>query len=187
MVNQMLAKNQIESYTTQAWFSEDKELEEKVSCNKKTTFRLYGTLKSVFCEQVAKISLETGTVSEYTHMIMLKTEPHYKPSKSGKTGKKQGKKKPDQEGLKTEKIYTLHHLGLGFGNMVATFENIPPRFVRAPSQTDKIVSATSNCCADVFSKCCCMCCIQACSRINNQCSVVLTQTCGFLTCSACCE
>ncbi|KAJ0780337.1 putative von Willebrand factor, type A, von Willebrand factor A-like domain superfamily [Helianthus annuus] len=164
-LEKMLAKNQIESYTTQAWFSEDKELEQKV----------------------AKISLETGTVSEYTHMIMLKTEPHYKPSKSGKTGKKQGKKKPDQEGLKTEKIYTLHHLGLGFGNMVATFENIPPRFVRAPSQTDKIVSATGNCCADVFSKCCCMCCIQACSRINNQCSVVLTQTCGFLTCSACCE
>ncbi|KAI3742137.1 hypothetical protein L1987_59817 [Smallanthus sonchifolius] len=61
-LEKVLAKKQIESYTTQAWFSKDKELEEKV----------------------AKISLETGTVSEYTNMILLKTEPQDKPSKSGK-------------------------------------------------------------------------------------------------------
>ncbi|KAI3801230.1 hypothetical protein L1987_29334 [Smallanthus sonchifolius] len=60
--SRVLAKKQIESYTTQAWFSQDKELEKKV----------------------AKISLETGTVSEYTNMILLKTEPQDKPSKSGK-------------------------------------------------------------------------------------------------------
>ncbi|GKE65158.1 hypothetical protein Tco_1519319 [Tanacetum coccineum] len=58
----ILAKNQIDSYTTQAWFSQDKELEYKV----------------------AKISLETGTVSEYTHMVLLKTEPQAITSKSGK-------------------------------------------------------------------------------------------------------
>ncbi|GJT85887.1 hypothetical protein Tco_1067604 [Tanacetum coccineum] len=58
----ILAKNQIDSYTTQAWFSQDKELE----------------------YNVAKISLETGTVSEYTHMVLLKTEPQAITSKSGK-------------------------------------------------------------------------------------------------------
>ncbi|GJV42692.1 hypothetical protein Tco_1421132 [Tanacetum coccineum] len=35
-------------------------------------------------KQVAKISLETGTVSEYTHMVLLKTEPQAITSKSGK-------------------------------------------------------------------------------------------------------
>ncbi|XP_076927370.1 uncharacterized protein LOC143590906 [Bidens hawaiensis] len=162
-LEKVLAKKQIEAYTTQAWLSQDKSLEDKVT----------------------KISLQTGTVSEYTQMILLKTEPQVKPSK---TGKKQGKKEPDQEILKTERINVLRQLGLGFGDMVATFENIPPGFgPRPPSQTDKFVKGAGNCCVDLLSKCCCMCCIQACSKINNGCSVVLTQICGVLTCTACCE
>ncbi|GJY67447.1 putative von Willebrand factor A-like domain superfamily protein [Tanacetum coccineum] len=81
----ILAKNQInDSYTTQAWFSQDKELEDKV----------------------AKISLETGTVSEYTH-----TE--------------------NTERLVTEQIKVLHNLGLGFGNVIATIKNILPEMERA--------------------------------------------------------
>ncbi|KAI3694431.1 hypothetical protein L1987_77396 [Smallanthus sonchifolius] len=162
-LEKVLVKKQIESYTTQAWFSQDKELEKKI----------------------ARISLETGIASEYTHMILFKTESPDKPSKSGK---KQGKKELDQRGPKTEKVTVLHHLGLGFGNMVATSENIPPGFgPQVPNQTEMLERAAGNCCVDVFGKCCCMCCIQACSRINNQCSVVLTQICGALTCSSCCE
>ncbi|PWA45847.1 von Willebrand factor, type A [Artemisia annua] len=48
---QVLAKQQIEQYTTQAWFSQDKKLEEKV----------------------AKLNMQTGVVSEYTCMILLET------------------------------------------------------------------------------------------------------------------
>ncbi|KAK9075939.1 hypothetical protein SSX86_004269 [Deinandra increscens subsp. villosa] len=161
-LEKVLARRQIGSYTTQAWFSQDKELEEKV----------------------AKISLETSTVSEYTQMILLKTESRDKPSKSGK---KKGKKETDQ-GPKTEKLKVLHHFGLGFGNIVATYENVPPGFgPQAPTQTEMLARVAGNCCGDVFGKCCCMCCIQACSKINNQCSVVLTQICGALTCSTCFE
>ncbi|GJU04814.1 hypothetical protein Tco_1121244 [Tanacetum coccineum] len=100
----ILAKNQInDSYTTQAWFSQDKELEDKV----------------------AKISLETGTVSEYTHTVLLKTEPQAITSKSGK-------KKENTERLVTEQIKVLHNLGLGFGNVIATIENILPGFGPRP-------------------------------------------------------
>ncbi|KAK1408536.1 hypothetical protein QVD17_40396 [Tagetes erecta] len=161
-LEKILAKKQLESYTTQAWYSEDKELEQRV----------------------IKMSLETGTVSEYTHMFLFKTESPDKPSRSGK---KPGKKELER-GPKTEIVSVLHHLGLGFGNMDATYENIPPGF-RPPTvnQTEKLAKKAGNCCADVFGKCCCMCCIQGCSKINNQCSVVLTQLCGALTCSGCCE
>ncbi|KAM0000942.1 putative von Willebrand factor, type A, von Willebrand factor A-like domain superfamily [Helianthus debilis subsp. tardiflorus] len=165
-LEKILAKKQIESYTTEAWFSQDKDLEKKV----------------------AKISLETGIVSEYTHMSLWKTEPQDKPSKSGK---KQGKKEAgsqNTEDPKTEKIKVLHHLGLGFGNTIATSENIPPGFGhKIPNQTEKLVRVTGNCCTNLFGKCCCMCCIQACSRIDNQCGIVLTQLCGALTCFGCVE
>ncbi|GKF24978.1 hypothetical protein Tco_0080872, partial [Tanacetum coccineum] len=50
-LDKVLAKQQIEQYTTQAWFSQDKKLEEKV----------------------AKLSMQTGVVSEYTRMILLET------------------------------------------------------------------------------------------------------------------
>ncbi|GJQ91245.1 hypothetical protein Tco_0002384 [Tanacetum coccineum] len=70
-------------------------------------------------DSVAKISLETGTVSEYTHTVLLKTEPQAITSKSGK-------KKENTKRLVTEQIKVLHNLGLGFGNVIATIENILP-------------------------------------------------------------
>ncbi|CAH1432069.1 unnamed protein product [Lactuca virosa] len=154
-LHKVLAKKQIEFYTAQAWLSNDTELEVKVS----------------------KMSVETGIVSEYTRMIMLKTGP---------PAKKIGKKDADPKTV-TEKIKVLHQLGLKFGNVTATIENIPPGFLpKLPTQTEMLAAAAGNCCANVFGKCCCMCCVQACSRINNQCSIVLTQFCGFVTCFGCC-
>nr|GEU55490.1 hypothetical protein [Tanacetum cinerariifolium] len=119
----VLAKNQIDSYTTQAWFSQDKELEDKV----------------------AKISLETGTVSEYTHMVLLKTEPQTIASKSGKKKGKKGSNSQKTESLITEQIKVLHNLGLGFGNVIATIENILPGFgPRPPTQTEKLARVAAN-------------------------------------------
>ncbi|PWA75450.1 von Willebrand factor, type A [Artemisia annua] len=162
----IIAKQQIDSYTTQAWFSQDKELEDKV----------------------AKISLETGTVSEYTHMVLLKTAPQAIASKSGKKKGKKGSNSQKTESLITEQIKVLDNLGLGFGNVIATIENILPGFgPRPPTQAEKLARVTGNCCLDMFGRCCCMSCLQACSKINNQCSVVLTQVCGFVTCFGCCQ
>ncbi|KAL8208464.1 hypothetical protein R6Q57_007876 [Mikania cordata] len=164
-LDKVLAKRQIESYTTHAWFSQDKELE----------------------EEVAKISLETGNASEYTQMFLFKTESQERLSKSGKKLGKNSKREPDQEGPKTKIIQVLH-FGIGFGNIAATSENIPPGFgLPPPNQTEMLVRAAGNCFLNVLGKCCCMCCIQACSRINNQCSVALTQFCGAVSCSTCFE
>ncbi|KAI3514473.1 hypothetical protein L1887_12901 [Cichorium endivia] len=155
-LHKVLAKKQIEFYTALAWFSQDRELEVKVR----------------------KMSVETGIVSEYTRMILLKTGP-------SKSGKKQGKKGADPITV-TEKFRVLHHLGLDFGNVIATIENTPPGFLpKLLTQTEMLAAVAGNCCADVFGKCCCMCGLQSCSRVSNQCSVVLTQICGFLTCFGC--
>ncbi|KAI3814440.1 hypothetical protein L1987_14080 [Smallanthus sonchifolius] len=66
----ILAKQQIEHYTSQAWFLQDKKLEEKV----------------------AKMSMQSGVVSEYTRMVLLETvqvqEKHTSTS-SGNKGKKE--------------------------------------------------------------------------------------------------
>ncbi|KAI3772763.1 hypothetical protein L6452_03956 [Arctium lappa] len=129
-LDKVLAKKHIELYTAQAWLSQDKELEEKVK----------------------KISLETGTVSEYTRMILFKTELQDKPRKQGK--KEAGAQKAEAVKL-TQQVKVLHHLGLGFGSVALTVENIPPGFgPRLHSQTEKIVIAAGNCCSDVCGKCC---------------------------------
>lgn len=96
------------------------------------------------------------------------------------------------ESNKDLKVVLLRHIGLGFGNLSATVENILPgcEEVKLPEAAEKFVMAASNCCNKVCGACCCMCCIQACSRINNQCAILLTQivtSFACLGCISCCE
>lgn len=85
------------------------------------------------------------------------------------------------------KIIVLQSLGVGFGNLTATEENDPPgsEMLKLPEAAEKFVKAASNCCDTLCSCWCCPCCIQACSRINDQCAIVLTQFCGALACLGC--
>ncbi|KAA8540232.1 hypothetical protein F0562_024205 [Nyssa sinensis] len=60
-LDRVFAKRQIDTLTTRAWLMESKEQEEKV----------------------AKLSLQTGTPSEYTRMILVQTDKGKKASESG--------------------------------------------------------------------------------------------------------
>ncbi|GJR97819.1 inter-alpha-trypsin inhibitor heavy chain-related protein [Tanacetum coccineum] len=171
-LDKVLAKQQIEQYTTQAWFSQDKKLEEKV----------------------AKLSMQTGVVSEYTRMILLETvqDTHATTSSSAtKHGKKEASSKKTETTEKTEMIKVLQQLGVGFGNLIATMENIPPGFQpKLPDQAEMLVRAAGNCCVNLCGKCCCVCCINILSKMNDQCAIAVTQLCtglAFLGCFVCCE
>ncbi|KAI3443544.1 hypothetical protein Pfo_000209 [Paulownia fortunei] len=104
-ISKIVAKHQIELLTAQAWFSENQELKEKI----------------------AKVSAQNAIVSEYTNMVLLETERAKISADS--TIVKQVSSKVDHhktEDSKPQKILMLHNMGLGFGNISATAENIPP-------------------------------------------------------------
>ncbi|XP_076888220.1 uncharacterized protein LOC143538588 [Bidens hawaiensis] len=168
-LEKVLAKHQIEHNTSQAWFSQDKKLEEKV----------------------AKLSMQSGVVSEYTRMVLLETIQIQEKHASTSSGVKKGKKESIEIREKCEMIRVLQRLGVGFGNLVATIENTPPGYEpKLPDQAEMLVRAAGNCCVNLCGKCCCMCCIQACTSINDQCAILVTQIItglAFLGCFACCE
>ncbi|XP_061361590.1 uncharacterized protein LOC133305393 isoform X2 [Gastrolobium bilobum] len=149
------ARDQIEHLTAQAWLSENKQLEQKV----------------------AKLSLLTGFMSEYTRMIILEDDL--------KKVKESAGTKENEANVRGQRMILLPHLGIGFGNLTATAENTPPGSESNLPEVAEIFKAATNCCETLFSYCCCMCCIQCCSRINNQCATALTQLCIGLGCFGC--
>lgn len=166
-LDKVFARRQIDLLTAGAWMSERKDLEEKV----------------------ANMSIQTDVPSEYTRMILLWSD--------------KGKPTIDTiltlevynngDLVKSQKIILLHRLGVGFGNRIATAENIPPgtEKVKSSEPTEFLVRAASNCCGTLLDRFCCMCFIRCCSKLNNQCTIVLTQLCAALSCfeclSCCCD
>nr|XP_048335853.1 uncharacterized protein LOC107435459 isoform X2 [Ziziphus jujuba var. spinosa] len=162
---EVLARRQIDILTSHAWLSGSKELEEKV----------------------AKLSKQTAVPSEYTCMVLAQTD--------------KGKKAPEsvikqevnnilnrwkRTESKSEKILFLGSLGVGFGNLSATAANVPLIIeAKTSDAAGLLVKAASNCCGRLLDRCCCMCFIQACSAVNNQCAIVFTQLCTALACCEC--
>ncbi|KAA8534761.1 hypothetical protein F0562_029797 [Nyssa sinensis] len=127
--------------------------------------------------KVANMSIQSGVVSEYTRMVLLETQ--------------RGKKATEPAEVQ-KKTLMLQILGVGFGNLTATAENIHPgsEETKLPEAAEVFAKAASNCCGKLCGHCCCMCCINTCSRMNDQCAIVLTQLCGALACfgcMSCCE
>ncbi|KZV47135.1 poly [Dorcoceras hygrometricum] len=170
-IDKIVAKQHIELLTAQAWYSESKELEEKI----------------------AKMSVQNAIASEYTHMVLLETaegKTSANSTNSKQVSNRIGNKKT--EDIKPQQVIVLNNIGLGFGNIDATKENIPPGSSepKLPEAAEIFIKATSNCCGRLCGHCCCPCCIQVCSRMNDQCAIVLTQLCGAMACLgcyACCE
>uniref|UniRef100_A0A5B6Z9T2 Putative inter-alpha-trypsin inhibitor heavy chain H3 isoform X1 n=1 Tax=Davidia involucrata TaxID=16924 RepID=A0A5B6Z9T2_DAVIN len=164
-LDKVFAKRQIDKLTSHAWLMENKELEEKV----------------------AKLSIQTGTPSEYTRLILVQTDKGKQASGSILIQEQK------MANLNGQQIIFLRNLGVGFGNLIATAENLSPIIEEAKlhETADTIFRVASNCCSRVLDRCCCMCFIQACSRLNDQCAIALTQLCTALACfeclSCCCE
>ncbi|KAK7354585.1 hypothetical protein VNO80_20050 [Phaseolus coccineus] len=168
-IQRICARDQIEYLTAQAWLSKDERLE----------------------QQVAKLSLQTGFISEYTSMANLEND-HRKNVKESDGKKEVSKKSHQKTGAKEQgqRMFLLPHLGIGFGNLIATAENIQPgcHEAKGPDGADIFIKAATNCCSSFCNHCCCcMCCIHTCTRINNHCAVTITQICVGLGCFSCLE
>lgn len=165
-IGKMVAKRQIELLTAQAWYSENQELENKI----------------------AKMSAQSGIVSEYTDMVLIETMKMK--TKADSTTAQKTSSKVDhhkKEETKPPQMYTLHNIRLGFGNLSATAENLSPGFgdPKPPDGAEVFVRGVGNCCGRLCNHCCCMCCINVCSKMNDQCVVVFSQLCGALACLGC--
>lgn len=169
-LDKVLAKQQIEMLTAQVWLSGSKELVEKV----------------------AKLSIHTHNLSEYTRMVVLENEkppviPVTKPTGNKKVPKRVDPKKIEP---KPPKILLLPSFVRGFGDVKSTIENLRPGYIepKLPEVAEMFVQATSNCCSKLAGRCCCcVCCISCCSKMNDQCAIVLTQLCVALSCFGCFE
>ncbi|KAF3439706.1 hypothetical protein FNV43_RR17984 [Rhamnella rubrinervis] len=158
-IDRVFAKEQIELLTAQAWLSENKQLE----------------------DMVVKMSIQTGVACEHTRMVVVEGEALNGQEVSEKSNPKK-KKDPEKP-----KMILIDSFGVGFGNLKATAENIPPgsEEPKLPEAAEMFVRAASSCCGSIGKHCCCMCCIQCCSRMNDQCAIALTQLCSALACFGC--
>lgn len=95
--------------------------------------------------------------------------------------------------LNVKKIIYLRALGVGFGNLKATADNLPVEAAepKLHETSEMVFAAASSLCGKLCDTCCCMCFIQFCSRFNDRCAVTLAQLCTALACfecfSFCCE
>ncbi|XP_074288438.1 uncharacterized protein LOC141613590 isoform X2 [Silene latifolia] len=161
------AQTQINVLTALAWFTGSKEVE----------------------KQVAELSMQTGFPSEYTRMILARLE-------SGDQGSDfitiQGKEAYDKQNLpqmvRCKKLLPLQSLGIGFGDLKKTAQNLPPGVtVKDPDATDKIVRAATGCCHQFLDRFCCMCFIQALSAVSDRFVITLSQIVAALSCCECLE
>ncbi|GAB2246985.1 hypothetical protein Droror1_Dr00006867 [Drosera rotundifolia] len=166
-LQRMVTMQQIGTWTAQAWFSEEKQLEEKV----------------------ARMSVVAGVASEYTAILLVESESMGHDGGTGGKEKKSSSHRDSRKGGAKTQTKLLLNLGIGFGDLKATAENLPPGTEEAkpPEAAEIIMKAASNCCGKLFGYCCCMCCIELCSKINNQCAIVLTQACTAFACFGCLE
>ncbi|KAL4302585.1 hypothetical protein GQ457_10G001300 [Hibiscus cannabinus] len=168
-LDRVLARQQIDLLTAQAWFSENKQLEQKV----------------------AQLSIETCNISEYTRMVLVEKNKLDKVNESsGALKVKRGDPHKIRDPGAPKKVL-LQSLSVGFGDLTATAENIRPgaEEQKLPDAAEAFMRATSDCCGRMCNQCCCMCCIQCCSKMNDQCAILLTQivtALAFIGCFECC-
>ncbi|KAF2287114.1 hypothetical protein GH714_038273 [Hevea brasiliensis] len=94
------------------------------------------------------MSMQTGVVSEYTLLALLETQKGNQATESPRTHKlshKTDSLKVDSQGCRR---ILLPNLCVGFGNLTATAENIPPgaEETKLPEAAEIIIRAASNCC-----------------------------------------
>ncbi|KAG8099382.1 hypothetical protein GUJ93_ZPchr0013g35406 [Zizania palustris] len=160
-LDKVLVVQQIGLLTAKAWLSGDKQLERKV----------------------VKLSIQNSIPSEYTSMVLLQTN-----LENVDAAQKVKQKLKDHKGAREPPRTPLHGLKLGFGDRAATRENLITGFGDVkPQETFEILNKAAGCCSRLADCLCCMCCIKACSKMNDQCAIVLAQVCAALSCLGCYE
>ncbi|CAL4939884.1 unnamed protein product [Urochloa decumbens] len=161
-LDKVLAKQQMDLLTAKAWLFENKELERKI----------------------VKLSIQNSIPSEYTRMVLLQT------SLDKIDPAQQAKNKPAKQSRPEERsAMPLRGMTLGFGDVGATRENLTTGFgeIKATERFEVFEKAVAGCCSRVADCVCCMCFIKACSKMNDQCAIVMAQTCAALACLGCFE
>ncbi|XP_073295862.1 uncharacterized protein [Primulina huaijiensis] len=125
-------------------------------------------------EKVTKLSLHSRVPSEYTRITLIEAYSNKISAKSDTIQKK---------------ITLLRSLGIGFGDLEATAENLPLESAEPKlyETREMIFKGASDCCGRMLHCCCCMCFIQSCNRLYDQCAIALTQLCTILACCGCIE
>ncbi|XP_021865385.1 uncharacterized protein [Spinacia oleracea] len=164
-LHKVFAKAQIDALTAKAWFTESKEVQ----------------------KQVAEISMQTGVPSEYTRMILFQTD-EWNQGLDAITiqGKEAYDKSSLQKMIKSQKIILLQILGVGFGDLEKTGENLPPGvIIKVPDAAEFIVNAATGYCGKLLDRFCCMCFIRAMSTLSDRCVITFSQICAALACFQC--
>ncbi|PWZ52369.1 Inter alpha-trypsin inhibitor, heavy chain 4 [Zea mays] len=161
-LDKVLAKQQMDLLTAKAWLMENKELERKV----------------------VKLSIQNSLPSEYTRMVLLQT------SLDKIDPAQQAKNKPTKQSSSPDELpaMPLGGLAVGFGDVAATTENLTTGFgdMKAAEKFVMLEKA-AGCCSRMADCCCCMCFIKACSKMNDQCAIVMAQACAAIACLGCFE
>ncbi|KAK9078384.1 hypothetical protein SSX86_002441 [Deinandra increscens subsp. villosa] len=164
-LDRVCARMEVDVLTAHAWLDQNTHMEKKV----------------------AKLSLQRGVPSEYTRMILAQQNK----VKSTLISLLRDKKCPKPM---NQKMICLRNVSVGFGNLRATAENLPPgaENVKLNEAIKIVMKAASSCCGFMASCACCRCLMQAWSRVrNDQCTLAITQLCTALACleclDCCCE
>ncbi|KAJ7003274.1 hypothetical protein NC653_008500 [Populus alba x Populus x berolinensis] len=129
--DRVVGRRQIDLLTANAWLSGSKELEQKV----------------------AKMSIQTGFPSEYTLMVLHQTLKDEKAPETILIQDVFNKINPLKK-MDLPKTIMLGNLCVGFGNLTATAENIPPgtEETKSSEAAEMLVKAASNCFSSSNSK-----------------------------------
>uniref|UniRef100_A0A0D9VV52 VWFA domain-containing protein n=1 Tax=Leersia perrieri TaxID=77586 RepID=A0A0D9VV52_9ORYZ len=153
-LDKVLAKQQMDLLTAKAWFYENNQLERKVE----------------------KLSIQNSIPSEFTRTVLLQTVlEKIDPAQ-------QAKQKPKKNSSPNEQSATsLSGLTLGFGDIVATRENLSAGFGDTkPPERFEMFDKAVGCCSRLADCCCCMCFINTCSKMNDRCAIVMVQFCVYM-------
>ncbi|KAI3775145.1 hypothetical protein L1987_49714 [Smallanthus sonchifolius] len=163
--DRICARMEVDTLTAHAWLDQNTQMEEKV----------------------AKMSLQRGVPSEYTRMILVKNNKLKSTLKSFLLDEKRSKPM-------NQKMIYLRNICVGFGNLKATAENLPPGIedVKLNEAVKMVMKATSTCYGFMASWGCWRCLMQAWSQVkNDQCALAIAQLCTALACleflDCCCD
>ncbi|XP_076926622.1 uncharacterized protein LOC143589862 isoform X2 [Bidens hawaiensis] len=163
-IDRVCARREIDALTARAWLDQNTQIEEKI----------------------ANMSLQMGVPSEYARMVLVQSDK-IKPTLVSVLPEEKCSK------LENHKTLYLRNISVGFGNLKATIDNLPPGIqdLELTEPAGIVMQAASSCWGMFLDRCCCVCFIRTCSRMNDQCAIVLTQLCTALACfqclDCCCE